>query len=305
VKKKVALVVGGMGSEREVSLKTGKAFATALTKLGYSFVQIDAGPDFAQKMAQQKDIDCALLALHGKYGEDGTVQGILEYLKIPYTGSGVLASALAMNKIQTKKIIRFMGVPTADFQEVDLSKTRLEDIQIEFDFPVVVKPTREGSTVGISIVENRKDLKAALEQAAKLDGLILIEKFIKGMEVTVPIWFGKALPIIEIVPKGGFYDYEHKYTAGGSEHIIPARLPDSIRELCERYAVETFNAVDCRQYARVDIMIENNRPYVLEINTLPGCTEFSLFPESAAKAGISFEKVIERLVETATTDYPR
>lgn len=301
MKKRIAVLMGGMGAEREVSLRSGAAMVKALEKLGYPFEAITAGPDLPAVLSKIK-CDCVLNALHGKYGEDGTVQGLLEYLKIPYTGSGVLSSSLAMDKIMTKQILTYRKVPTAPWQVVNMSET--SDVNLELPLPVVVKPSREGSTVGLSIVKDKKDLKAALELASKSDKVVLIETYIDGMEVTVPIWGDRALPIIEIVPKSGFYDYKRKYTPGETEYIIPARISDKVRGLCEQYSVETFKAVDCRQYARVDLRIDKSgNPFVLEINTLPGFTETSLFPKSASKAGITFEKIIETLVEEASLDY--
>jgi len=302
--KKVALIQGGMGSEREVSLKTGAAFLKALQKLNYPHEVIDAGADLPKVLAS-KNIDCALLALHGKYGEDGTVQGILEYLKIPYSGSGVLASALAMNKIFTKQILTHWGVPTPEYQVFHASKIADGNQALKFDAPVVVKPANEGSTVGITIVYKMDAFNNALVSAAKCDRNILVEKYIAGTEVTVPIWFGRVLPIIEIVPKSDFYDYKRKYTPGQTEYIIPARLSEEVKRKCEQISLETFKVVGCRHYARVDIRIDkNNNPFVLEINTLPGCTETSLFPKAAAQVGLSFEEIIQTLVEEATLDYP-
>lgn len=295
--------MGGVGSEREVSMRTGAAFSKSLERLKYPFENIIVGADLPQVMSQTK-CDCALLALHGKYGEDGTVQGILEYLKIPYTGSGVLASALAMNKILTKQILTHWGVPTPEWQVADLSKSKASEIKLQIKLPVVVKPAREGSTVGLSIVRKDDEFVKALETAAACDQMIIIEQYIDGTEVTVPIWGDKALPTIEIVPKTGFYDYKRKYTAGETEYIMPARISEKALKLCESYSLETFKAVDCRQYARVDLRIDkNDKPWVLEINTLPGFTETSLFPKSAAKAGITFDQIIETLVEQSTLDY--
>lgn len=303
MKKRVAVLMGGMGSEKEVSRNSGAAFAKSLERLKYPFETIIVDQDFPKVMGQTV-CDCALIALHGKYGEDGTVQGILEYLKIPYTGSGVLASALAMNKVATKQILTHWGVPTPEWQNIDLSQQDISKVELKLKLPIVVKPAREGSTVGLSIVREQKDFKKALETAAACDHLIVIEQYIDGTEVTVPIWGDKVLPIIEIVPKSGFYDYKRKYTAGETEYIMPARISESARKLCESYSLETFKAVGCRQYARADLRIDkDDKPYMLEINTLPGFTETSLFPKSAAKFGLSFDQIVETLVEQATLDY--
>ncbi len=303
MKKRVGVLLGGVGSEREISLKTGTAFIKSLTKLGYPFDAIDVDINFPQIIATKK-IDCALLALHGKYGEDGTVQGILEYLKIPYSGSGVMASALGMNKVATKRILTHVGVPTPEFQLFDFKRNPKQKAQLKLQIPIVVKPNNEGSTVGVTIVQNQNDFDDALKLAKQFDPIVLVEKFIDGKELTVPIWIDKALPIIEIVPKGEFYDYTRKYTAGQTEYLIPAEISQEASKKCADYALETFKAVGCRQYARVDIRLDKkNNPFVLEINTLPGCTETSLFPKSAAKVGLSFENIVETLVESATLDY--
>ncbi|MBK9294586.1 MAG: D-alanine--D-alanine ligase [Oligoflexia bacterium] len=307
----IVLVQGGLGSEREISLKTGAAFERALKNLKANYTVIDAKEDFPVQISKIKNIKCALLALHGKYGEDGTIQGILEYLKIPYTGSGVMASALAMNKAATKQILSQNGIPNADYGVINLNFLKESDINSELQkivkkvgIPLVVKPLQEGSSVGMSIVKNEKDVLNAIHLAAKYDKQILIEKFISGMEITVPIWFGKALPIIEIKPKSEFYDYKRKYTKGETDYILPAPLSPELQKKCEKYSIDTFLAVGCRHYARVDLMIsEDHKPYVLEINTLPGCTETSLLPKSAAKAGLKFDDMIQTLIENATLDY--
>ena len=305
MKKRVGVLMGGMGSEREISFKTGAAFVKSVKNLNYPFEVIDVGPDLPSVLSKTK-IDCALLALHGKYGEDGTVQGILEYMKIPYSGSGVLASALAMHKVATKQILSHWGIPNPDYEVVSLSGASQGGsfMPKSLELPVVVKPTHEGSSVGVTIVRRKDDFKKAFEVAAPFGRDVLIESFIDGMEVTVPIWMGKILPIIEIIPRTGEYDFKRKYTPGESEHIIPARLSKNSKLKCEQYAFETFNAIGCRHYARVDIRLDQKgNPFVLELNTLPGCTETSLFPESAAKAGISFDQFIETLIENATLDY--
>lgn len=307
----IALIQGGLSSEREVSLKTGAAFERSLKNLNLEYVVLDAGADFPTQISKIKNIKCALLALHGKYGEDGTIQGILEYLKIPYTGSGVMASALAMNKLATKQILTHWGVPNAEFGVLNFKTSSEADIKLEIQkiikkvgIPLVVKPMQEGSAVGVTIVHEEKQVQEAIQAAVKYDRQILIEKYIPGMEITVPIWFGKALPIIEIKPKSEFYDYKRKYTAGQTEYVLPAPLKPEVQKKCEQYAIETFLATGCRHYARVDIRVTpEGNPFVLEINTLPGCTETSLFPKSAAKVGISFDEMIKTLIDNATLDY--
>lgn len=301
--RKVALIVGGMGAERDVSLVTGKAFAAALEELKITFEVIDAGADLPVRLQQMRP-DVALLALHGKFAEDGTVQGICEYLKIPYSGSGVMASSLCMNKYYTKQILRFHDLPTPRFEMVLTANQALESVQPKLGWPVVVKPSREGSTVGISIVKSADRLLEGLKLAAQYDKEILIEEFIPGTELTVPVLENRALTPIEIVPKQGFYDYKNKYTAGNTEYILPPRLPAAVIKRCEELALRAHQALQCRTYSRVDFRLNSeNEPFILEINTLPGCTPTSLFPKSAAHSGISFAQVIRILVEKAALDY--
>lgn len=304
MKKRVGVLLGGLSSEKEISRRTGNAFVNALNKKGYPVEVIEVGADLPQVLGQKK-IDVALIALHGKYGEDGTVQGILEYMRIPYSGSGVLGSALGMNKIISKQILAHYNIPTPQWEVIDLSKTSASKVHLKMQYPVVIKPSQEGSSVGMSIVKESSQLAAGLELAGKYDKLVLVEKYIDGKEITVPVVDGMKLQAIEIVPKTEWYDYTRKYTAGQTEYIIPARLSPDVMELCERYSRETFDALGCRTYARVDLRVSTeNKPYVLEINTLPGCTETSLVPKAVAQAGIPFEDFVEKLVQTARLDYP-
>jgi D-alanine-D-alanine ligase len=234
-KKRVALIQGGLGAEREVSLSTGKAFAKALDELGYPYETILADEKLPKILAEKKP-DVALLALHGKYGEDGTVQGICEYLRIPYNGSGVLTSSLCMDKIFTKQIFLQNQIPTPETQFVDLHEEKITTPKL--DFPVVVKPAREGSSIGISLVYKPENFLAAIELAAKYDHMLLIERLIEGREVTVPVFDGRSLTPIEIEPKVEFYNYENKYTAGRTEYHLPARLPQPILENCQSIALK-------------------------------------------------------------------
>ncbi|MCB0419770.1 MAG: D-alanine--D-alanine ligase [Bdellovibrionales bacterium] len=299
--RKVALIQGGLGAEREVSKVTGHAFGEALVALGYTFEVVEAGDDLPQKLATMKP-DVALLALHGKYAEDGTVQGVCEYLKIPYSGSGVYSSALCFNKVATYQMLKSAQVPHPRHQVV--RSHEIASVKVTLPYPVVVKPAREGSSVGISIVKNEEDLLPALKLAAKSDSLILVDEYIAGMELTVAVVGGKAHTPVEIVPKQGYYDYNNKYTAGNTEYFLPPRLPDAVIEKCQRYAQMSIEACQVRHFARVDFRIdENQNPYVIEVNTLPGCTPTSLFPKSMKYDGITFEQVIAMFVETAGLDY--
>lgn len=294
----IGVICGGISSEREISLKTGEGIYNALVNNGYNAKLIDFKGD---NISVFSDIDIAFLALHGKYGEDGSVQGILELFKIPYTGSGILASSLAIDKIFSKKFFVFEKIPTPEYIEInsvsnmDINKIKNE-IKKDIGYPLVVKPSREGSTIGITIVENENEFESAVNFARIYDNRILIEKFISGRLLTVSIIGDKpiALPIIEIKPKSGFYDFKSKYTVGLTEYIIPACLDDETESKVKELSLKAHNNLGCYGVSRVDLILDKNMvPYVLEINTMPGMTETSLVPKAAAAVGISFEKLVE------------
>ena len=296
-KKRVAVMMGGLSREREISLKTGKAIQKALTEKGYTVTPIDVGNDIAEKLVKEK-IEWAFLALHGRFGEDGTIQGMLELMRIPYTGSGVLASALAMHKIMTKKFFLCEKIPTPRF-EVFHREEITKDLpkKNSLPLPVVVKPAREGSTIGISIVQKDEELGPALKKAGEYDEEILVEEFMKGREITVGILENIPLPIIEIVPKSGFYDYYSKYTKGETQYILPARIPREKYLYAQEISLKAFQILDCSGVARVDLMTdENENPYVIDVNTMPGMTETSLLPKAASYAGIPFGDLVERIL---------
>jgi D-alanine-D-alanine ligase len=296
-KKKVGVLMGGLSQEREISLKTGKAILKALCDKGYNAHPIDVSHDLAEVLVRER-IECAFVALHGRFGEDGTVQGMLEMMKIPYTGSGVLGSALAMHKIMAKRIFISENIPTPTFAVLSrevIEKNNMKDFP--FPIPLVVKPAREGSTIGISIVQSGEELTPALKKAGKYDEEILIETFLKGKEITVGILGDLPLPVIEIVPKGGFYDYHSKYTKGETQYIIPARMPREKYLRAQEISLKVFRALGCSGFARVDLMTdESDDPFVIDVNTVPGMTETSLFPKAAAYAGIPFEDLAERIL---------
>ncbi len=303
-KMKVALLMGGSSSEREISLMSGAQVEAALHRLGHDVIVIDPARDGITVLAQSGP-DAAFIALHGKYGEDGCIQGTLEMLGIPYTGSRVLASAVAMNKIVSKALFAAAEVPTppcvtanrSDAPEVVLARAQ------SLGFPCVVKPSSQGSTVGITIVKESAALADALELALRSDPDALIEKYITGTEVTVGVLgtrTPRALPTLEIVPKNEFYDWDSKYTPGKSEHIVPARIPKPAQAECERLAVEAHSALKCRGYSRVDMIVEpSGRVWVLEANTLPGLTQVSLLPDAARAEGISFDQLIQTILDSA------
>jgi len=301
---KVGVIAGGISSEREISLKTGMEIYKSLLNSGYRAFFIDLKDDFCKKL---EAIDLAFLALHGKYGENGTVQGLLELLKIPYTGSGVLASALAMDKIFSKKVFIHNHIPTPAYIEVnssdgaDLSGT-ISKVKSKFSFPVIVKPNKEGSTIGISIIENGAQLADGIRMALNYDSKILIEKFIEGKLLAVSIISRDpvALPIIEIKPKSGFYDYKSKYTKGLTEYIVPAHLERNICKYVTDLALKSHKSLQCSGISRVDLILGNdNTAYILEVNTMPGMTNTSLVPKAAEAAGISFDLLVEIILNFA------
>lgn len=301
---RIGVIAGGISSEREVSLKTGQEIYKSLLRSGYRAFFIDLKDDICSKL---KSIDVAFLALHGRYGEDGTVQGLLEILKIPYTGSGVLSSAMAIDKIISKKIFEYECIPTPDYitinadDEINLSEIRSK-IRRELLYPVVIKPSREGSTIGISIVNNDSELSDALKAAFSYDSKVLIEKFISGRLLTVSIIGEKpvALPIIEIKPKSGFYDYKSKYTEGLTEYIVPALLEEKLCKYITGIAIRSHSSLNCWGISRVDLILgSDNNAYVLEVNTMPGMTPISLVPKAAKAAGIDFDLLVEIILNLA------
>ena len=294
--KKIGVLMGGLSAEREISLRSGNACLKALASKGYNAVAIDALRDLPFRL-RDEGIEVAFIALHGRYGEDGTVQGLLEVMGIPYTGSGVLASAIAINKAVTKEILISKGIRTPGFIAVN----RIEDVRgLKINLPVVVKPAKEGSTIGISIVRDIKELISAVEEAFRYDTLVLVEDFVKGREVTVSLLDGRPMAIVEVRPKSGFYDFQSKYTAGMTEYICPADISNDISKVCREMAVDVYGAVGCRGAARVDIIIDEGGPQAIEINTIPGMTETSLLPKAAACEGLSFDELVERMLDGAS-----
>lgn len=290
-RKKIGVLMGGASEEREISLKTGTAVLKALLDKGYNAVSIDAGKDLAYRLVRE-EIDIAFIALHGRYGEDGCVQGTLEVMGIPYTGSGVQASALAMDKIAAKKMFRFNGVSTPGFGIFEEGR-KMKGINV----PFIVKPATQGSAIGVSIVRKKTEIPKAIAEATRHGGPVLIEEFIEGRELTVSILDGRVLPIIEIRPKEGFYDYKAKYTKGMTEFTCPAKLKKSVEKRVATEALGAYKALNCMGAARVDVMLDSKEsPYVLEVNTIPGMTELSLYPRSAAAAGMNYPKLVEEML---------
>jgi D-alanine-D-alanine ligase len=301
--KHVAVLMGGWSAEREVSLRSGQACADALNRLGYSVTPIDAGRDVAEALTAIKP-DVALNVLHGRPGEDGTLQGVLEILGIPYSHSGVLASAVAMHKVYAKALFRAAGIPVAE----DVVASRLEAAQRHLlPPPYVIKPIAEGSSVGVFIVTeqhshppqelNRDDWAFGEE--------VLIERYIAGKELTCAVIGDRPLDVIEIVPATQFYDYEAKYAAGGSRHVLPARILPNVYQEVRRLTLAAHRALGCRGVSRADFRYDDRgtgKLVCLEINTQPGMTETSLVPELAAHAGITFDELVRWMVEDASTN---
>jgi D-alanine-D-alanine ligase len=304
-KKKIAVLMGGRSGEREVSLRSGKRVFESLKKQGYNVISLDTGPDLINKLKKGK-VDVVFIMLHGRFGEDGTIQGLLEMHGIPYTGSKVLASAIGMNKIASKRIWASFGIPTPKFTEINpenISK-EIDKVKKCFPFPVVVKPVSEGSSLGVTIVREADKLDDVIKKTVKEFNDVFVEEFIAGQEVTVGI-LGvdsglQALPILELVPKSDFYDYKAKYTAGMTEFVIPARLSKPVSEHVQSIALEAHRAVGAYGFSRVDIIVSRDHvPYVHDINTIPGMTERSDLPAEAAHAGISFDQLVVKILESA------
>ncbi len=304
---KIGVLMGGQSSEREVSLKTGEAVHRSLVRSGYDAVPIDVGPGLSRTLEKQ-GIEIGFLALHGPGGEDGAIQGFLETLGIPYTGSGVRASALGMHKVVTKTELAAQGIPvpkgTVVWRGTAPSLGRLL-ATCSLKLPVVVKPASQGSTIGVTIVRRPSQWKEALRVAHRYDEEAMVETFIPGHEVTVSILGGAegavtGLPAVEIVAPDGFYDFSAKYEKGRTQYLCPAPLPAALTRQIRQLAIQTYQALGCSGAARVDFRITpKGKPFVLEINTVPGMTETSLLPMAAGKAGLSYDTLTERILQSA------
>lgn len=323
--KRIGVLMGGTSAEREVSLRSGKAIHDALKGLGYSAVTIDVGPDICNVLSKG-GIDLAFLALHGGYGENGSIQGMLEVLGITYTGSGVLASALAMDKEASKKIFMYHGIPVPPFvviqrsaissqQSPPLSKgeyggginseLRTSNLELKIDFPLpwVVKPASEGSSVGVSIVKYESDFGRALEVAHSYGSKTIVEKYIEGKEVHIGIMNGRVLGGVEVKPSLEFYNYDAKYTPGLTEYILPPEIENNSYERAKEAAISAHVAIGCKGATRVDLRVDTEgNPYVLEVNTIPGMTETSLLPKIARLAGFDFSAMIEEILRGAVDE---
>jgi D-alanine-D-alanine ligase len=292
--KKIAVLMGGPGSERDVSLATGRGVSKALRSLGAEVVEVDVHDE---NFALPKDVDLAFITIHGTFGEDGQLQEILEKRGVAYTGDGVEASRAAFDKILSKEKFREHGVVTPEWEVIEVGQ------RPSISVPLVVKPARQGSTVGVVIVKHASELDSAMTEAAKYDRKLLIEKFVSGRELTIGILGDQALPILEIIPKGGFYDFNNKYpflnpqAGGGAEHVCPAEIDPNKTKQVQKQALHAFGALGLVVYGRVDVLLpDSGNPSVLEVNTIPGMTEASLLPEAAAAAGINYVDLCARIV---------
>jgi D-alanine-D-alanine ligase len=290
----IIVMLGGPSAEREVSLRTGAAVAQALRSIGHRVTEMDPKtPDWLLL----PDTDVVFLALHGTYGEDGTIQEQLDKLGVPYTGCDAASSRIAFDKVTTKERCLAAGVPTPHFAVVDSADTPWP---MGWKPPVVVKPVRQGSSVGLQFVDRVSDWAAALREALRYDTQLLVEEKIIGRETTVGILDGQPLPVVEVRPKEGAYDYSNKYTPGCTEYFCPAPFDQGITERIQAAALGAFRAIGARDYARIDVMVRGDgEPFVLEVNTLPGMTETSLLPKAAAAAGMNYEALCQRMVELA------
>ena len=305
----VALLAGGISSEREVSLHSGDQVYDALDKSKYDIRRYDPKTDLARLVNDADKIDIALIILHGPYGEDGTVQGLLELLNIPYQGSGVLGSALAMNKTVTKKLYEKSNLPVPPYIIYDQNeKVDVDACVGQIGLPLVVKPVEGGSSVGMSIVNSATDLQSALDKASEYDRSIIVESYIDGIELTVGVLGNNeldAFPVIEIIPDENheFFDYEAKYTAGITQEICPARIDEESTLKAQSYAKMAHQALFCRGYSRTDMILKEKEIYVLETNTIPGMTATSLLPQAAQAAGINFTSLLDRLIELGLEEH--
>jgi len=297
--KKIAVLMGGPGSERDVSLATGRGVSKALRSLGADVVDVDVRDEDFQL---PKDVDLAFLTIHGTFGEDGTLQKILEDRGVSYTGEGVEGSRSAFDKFLTKEKFRAHNVVTPEWEVIEVGR------RPKIPVPLVVKPPCQGSTVGVVIVKNESEFDSAIKEAGKYDRKLLVEKFVSGRELTIGILGDQALPILEIIPKGGFYDFTNKYpflnpqAGGGAEHVCPARIDEKKTAEIQELALRAFRALGLRVYGRVDVILsDSGEPFVLEVNTIPGMTEASLLPEAAAAAGIGYVDLCARIIALSRT----
>ena len=297
--KTIGVLMGGLSPEREVSIITGNSVLEAINRKGLNALPINVDHNIGETLKSSR-IDLAFLALHGTFGEDGCIQGLLEYFKIPYTGAGVIGSALAYDKLKSKEILKFHGIPTANYEVF----YKNQKIYRELDLPVVVKPINQGSSLGVTIVTEEKDWELALKTAFAYSDEVIVEKFINGKLLAIGMNGIKPMPIVQIRPKSGFYDYEAKYTSGKTEYICPAVIGEDEKNSCRKIATQVFQILRGRGFPRVDVILDSHGvPQVLEMNTIPGMTPNSLLPMAAQKMGLEFDDLVVEILKTAQRDY--
>jgi len=307
----IALISGGISSERDVSLKSGDQVFAALDKTKYRVRRYDPQTDLGRLVADAAAIDAALIILHGTYGEDGTVQGLLDLLGIPYQGSGVLGSAVAMDKLVSKQLYAASGIPTPSYITVERKDENKADVCLErIGLPLVVKPARGGSSIGMTIVKTQDKLEPAIDQALNYGDTLVVESYIAGTELTVGVIGNREitpLPVIEIIPdtRYEFFNYQAKYLPGASQEICPARIDAALTEKAQSYAVMAHRALYCEGYSRTDMILKDREIFVLETNTIPGMTETSLLPRAAKTAGIPFPRLLDILIELGIERRPK
>ena len=298
---KVAVLMGGPSAEREVSLKSGNAVLAALKRKGVDAHGFDADKSTLRQLEDGK-FERVFIVLHGRWGEDGVIQGALEVLDLPYTGSGVLGSALGMDKLRTKYLWSAAGIPTPEYAELDAA-TDFDKVAAKLGLPVFVKPVREGSSLGVSKAKTVAELKAAWKCAAKYDDQVIAERFIDGAEITCGILGEQALPLIKIETDREFYDYEAKYILDTTRYLCPCGLPPEQERMIQELALRAFRALGCSGWGRVDFMLDQSgRAYAIEVNTVPGMTDHSLVPKAAKQAGMDFDELILKILETADVE---
>lgn len=298
---KVAVLLGGKSSEREVSLMSGTAVLEALRRQGVDAHAFDTGERSLTDLASEK-FDRAFIVLHGRYGEDGTIQGALDLMNIPYTGSGVMACALAMDKWRTKLVWQACGIPTPRFEMLG-EDSDFAAVAAALGLPLIVKPAREGSTIGLTKVTDAKDVEAAYRKAARHDPLVLAEQFIDGMELTAAILRDESLPLIRIEAPGRNYDYNAKYFSDETKYFCPSGIEAALEEKIKSMCADAYHILGCEGWGRVDVMVDGNQsPWILEVNTVPGMTGHSLVPMAAKAAGLSFDQLVLRILEAARVE---
>ncbi|HKM15447.1 MAG TPA: D-alanine--D-alanine ligase [Marinospirillum sp.] len=295
---RVAVLMGGCSAERDVSLRSGNAVLAALLRSGVNAFGLDLTKQAVAQLTAEK-FDRAFIALHGRGGEDGSIQGVLEWLRIPYTGSDVMASALGMDKFKCKQVWQGLGLPTPVSSLLN-ADTNAEQLVAKLGLPLMVKPAHEGSSIGMSKITSAKQLAQAYVKASEYDSRILAERFISGSEFTVSIVDGKALPVIGLKTSHDFYDFNAKYTATDTQYLLPCGLSNQEEQAIQQLALDAYRAVGCESWGRVDIMVDEARqPWLLEVNTSPGMTDHSLVPQAAAFAGLSFDQLVVNILATA------